>query len=118
MFVGHYGVGSPSHAGAGSARSWSLQRSSPIGSSTLAFGMEAASLFAGIALYLRPGARRGIATVTFGFVMLAIHAYVFFGPPPASDVAIASTALVSYATFAGVAWLLERKAERDFPQRS
>jgi len=40
------------------------------------------------------------------------------GPPPASGVAIASTALVSYATFAGVAWLLERRAERDVPQRS
>jgi len=79
----------------------------------LAFGLEAACLFAGVWLYLDAGARRGTATVTFAFVMLAIQAFIFFGPPPASDVAIASTALLSYATFAGVARLLEGKADRD-----
>ena len=39
--------------------------------------------------------------------MLAIQAYIFFGPPPVSDKAAAVTALVSYALFALIIRLLE-----------
>jgi len=42
--------------------------------------------------------------------MLAIQAYVFFGPPPASDKAAAATALIAYAVFAVVIRALERRA--------
>jgi hypothetical protein len=45
----------------------------------------------------------------FGLVMFAIHAYVFFGPPPASDKAAAVTALVAYAIFAFVVHVLEQR---------
>jgi uncharacterized protein YqfA (UPF0365 family) len=55
--------------------------------------------------------------VIFGLVMLAIQAYVFFGPPPVSDHAAALTALVSYAVFAAVIVRLERPipASREGP---
>jgi hypothetical protein len=63
-------------------------------------------LLGGIALYLRhrPG-RRGLV-VLFGLAMLAVQAYVFFGPPPASGAAVAATALGSYAVFALISWWL------------
>jgi hypothetical protein len=48
-----------------------------------------------------------IGTLVFGIVMLAIHSYVFFGPPPPSDKAAAATALAAYAAFALVIRLLE-----------
>ena len=41
--------------------------------------------------------------------MLAIQAYVFFGPPPASSTAFAVTALVFYTGFALVARWLDRQ---------
>ena len=50
---------------------------------SLAFGLEAALLFGGIWLCLRGRLARSIGTLVFGVVMLAIQAYVFFGPPPA-----------------------------------
>lgn len=76
----------------------------------LAFGLEAALLFGGIWLYVGTGARRRLATFTFGLVMLGIQAYIFFGPPPVSDKAVAATALVAYAVFAGVTRILEGKS--------
>ena len=74
----------------------------------VAFGLEAIILFGGLWLYFRtgPGHRAGMAV--FGMIMLAIQAYIFFGPPPASDKAAAVTALVAYAVFAVVIRLLER----------
>lgn len=75
---------------------------------TIAFALEAGLLFAGMALYLRAGAPRPFSTVVFGAVMLATQAYIFFGPPPASEPAIALTALGSYALFAGVMGVLDR----------
>jgi hypothetical protein len=49
----------------------------------------------------------------FGLVMLAIQAYVFFGPPPTSDKAAAATALGAYVVFAAVAaWLARPVAPR------
>ena len=74
----------------------------------LAFGLEVLLLFGGMWLYFRTGAARRLATATFGLIMVAIQAYVFFGPPPVSDKAAAATALASYVLFAGIIRLLER----------
>jgi membrane-bound metal-dependent hydrolase YbcI (DUF457 family) len=77
----------------------------------IAFLLEAGLLFGGILIYLRtnaPSAQwRRYATLLFGIVMLAIQAYIFFGPPPASDKAAAVLALISYFLFALVAYWLE-----------
>ena len=75
----------------------------------VALGLEALLLFGAMWLYLRHTARR-TAMLAFGVVMLAIQAYVFFGPPPASDKAAAATALIAYAVFAVVIRALERRA--------
>jgi len=74
----------------------------------VALGLEALLLFGAMWLYLRHTARR-TAMLVFGVVMLAIQAYVFFGPPPASDKAAAATALIAYAIFAVVIRVLERR---------
>lgn len=77
----------------------------------LAFGLEAALLFAGVWLCLRGRLARSFWTLVFGVLMLAIQAYVFFGPPPTSDRAAASTALIAYAIFAtAIWWLQDRRA--------
>jgi hypothetical protein len=76
----------------------------------VAFGLEAALLFAGMWLYFKTAPPRPAATVVFGLIMLAIQGFVFFGPPPASDHAAAVTALVAYVVFAAVIWFLERRA--------
>jgi hypothetical protein len=73
----------------------------------LAFGLEAALLFGGMWVYLRGRLARSFGTVVFGVLMLGIQAYVFFGPPPTSDHAAASTALIAYAVFAIVIWWLQ-----------
>ncbi len=78
----------------------------------LALGLEAALLFGGMWLYFRDGRTRSRGTVVFGVVMLGIQAYVFFGPPPASDQAMASTAIVAYALFALVIWWLQDRKVR------
>src|SRR6266550_411122 len=75
----------------------------------VALGLEALLLFGAMWLYLRYTVRR-TAMLVFGVVMLAIQAYVFFGPPPASDKAAAATALIAYAVFAVVIRALERRA--------
>lgn len=72
----------------------------------LAFGLEAALLFGGLALFLMRRPARVVSQVVFGLGMLAVQASVFFGPPPASGAMIAAMALVSYAAFALVAWWL------------
>jgi hypothetical protein len=52
----------------------------------------------------------------FGVVMLAIQAWIFFGPPPASPAAAAVTALVSYVAFAAlVRWLDGRRTPIGAP---
>jgi hypothetical protein len=73
----------------------------------LAFGLEAALLFGGIWLCLRGRLARSVGTLAFGVLSLAIQAYVFFGPPPTSDRAAASMALIAYAVFAAVIWFLQ-----------
>lgn len=80
----------------------------------IAFALEAALLFGGMALYLRKttsvDAVGRFGPVLFGVVMLAIQAWIFFGPPPASPGAAAVTALVSYVAFAAlVRWLDGRR---------
>ena len=81
----------------------------------IALCLEALLLFGGMIMYLRR--TRPLSTVgrlgppVFGVVMLAIQGYIFFGPPPASPVAAAVTALVSYVVFAAVAHWLDRNRE-------
>jgi hypothetical protein len=76
----------------------------------LAFGLEIAILFGGLALYFGLGVKRRGGIIVFGVVMLALQAYIFFGPPPRSDRAAALTALAAYLLFAGAIRMLERRA--------
>ena len=73
-----------------------------------AFALETALLFGGMWLWFRMGVPRRAAVGVFGIVMLGIQAYIFFGPPPASDNGAAATALAAYLVFAGVIGWLER----------
>jgi hypothetical protein len=73
----------------------------------LAFSVEAALLFFGIWLCRRQLRTRFFATLVVSVLMAAIQAFIFFGPPPTSDRAIALTALVCYAVFAAVIWWLQ-----------
>jgi len=76
----------------------------------VAFGLELALVFGGMYLYFRRTHVAGrTPMIVFGLVMFAIQAYVFFGPPPASDKAVAVTALVAYAIFALVVRFLEQR---------
>jgi hypothetical protein len=80
----------------------------------VAFGLEAALLFGGMALYLRRtkpiNAIGRVGLPVFGVVMTAIQGYVFFGPPPASPAAFAMTALGAYVVFAALAeWLARQR---------
>jgi hypothetical protein len=75
-----------------------------------ALTLEAVLLFVGIIMYLRSGKPANtvgrFGPLVFGFVMLAIQGYIFFGPPPVSPSAAAITALASYIVFAALAqWL-------------
>jgi hypothetical protein len=80
----------------------------------LAFGLEAGLLFGGLWLCLGPRLTRSAGTLAFGLLMLGIQAYIFFGPPPASDRAAATTALVAYALFAAaIWWLQDRRPVRE-----
>ena len=73
----------------------------------LALSLEVLLLFGGMWLCFREHLPRSISTFVFGALMVALQAYIFFGPPPASDRAIASTAIVSYAVLALVIWWLQ-----------
>lgn len=74
----------------------------------VAFALEAAMLFGGMWLYVGTRLVLRQRMMVFGLVMLAIQAYVFFGPPPVSGRAAAWTALAAYALFAAVVARLER----------
>jgi hypothetical protein len=82
----------------------------------LAFGLEAALLFGGIRLCLGDRLARSAGTLWFGVLMLGLQAWIFFGPPPASDRAAASTALIAYAVFAAAIWWLQDR--RPVPKAS
>ena len=71
-----------------------------------AFGLEAALLLGAVAAYLQKQPTHRAALVTFSVVMLGAQAYVFFGPPPTSPAAAASTALAAYVIFAFVIWFI------------
>jgi len=79
----------------------------------IAFLLEIALLFGGIAFYLRVTepidviGRYGMTVL--GLFAVALQAYVFFGPPPVSDTAFALTALVLYFAFAVLVYWLEGK---------
>jgi hypothetical protein len=79
----------------------------------IALALEALLLFGGMIMYLRRtqaiNAIGRLGPPVFGILMLAIQAYIFFGPPPASPGAAAITALVSYVVFAAVAHWLDRQ---------
>jgi hypothetical protein len=79
--------------------------------------LEGAVLFAAIRLYVResqPLTTRGRYSIPlFGLAILLIQAGMLFSPPPSSDRAIATTALIAYALFAAlVAWLEGGRATR------
>jgi hypothetical protein len=81
----------------------------------IALSLEALLLFGGMIMYLRrtrPLSAVGrLGPPIFSVLMLAIQGYIFFGPPPASPIAAAVTALVSYVVFAAVAHWLDRNRE-------
>jgi len=76
----------------------------------LAFALEALLSLGGLMLLLARRPARRVGAALFGLIMLAVQAYVFFGPPPASPAAIATTALGAYAAFAFVIWWLVDRA--------
>lgn len=88
----------------------------------IALALEALLLFGGMTLYLRRTTAINVigrfGPPTFGVLMLAIQCYVFFGPPPASPRAAATTALVAYFVFAAVAQWLDRQRTRAAVQLS
>ncbi len=47
--------------------------------------------------------------VVFGLAMLAVHIFLFFGPPPPSEQFAATAGLVCYSGFAAVAYWLDKK---------
>jgi membrane-bound metal-dependent hydrolase YbcI (DUF457 family) len=82
----------------------------------VALALEALLLFGGIWLCFRDQLSRAVSTFVLGVLMIALQVYKFFGPPPASDKAIASTAFISYVALALVIWWLQdRKATRRTP---
>ncbi len=82
----------------------------------IALLVEALLLFGGMAMYLRQTTATNtvgrLGLPVFGVLMLAIQCYVFFGPPPVSPGAAATTALVAYVAFAAIALLLNRQRKR------
>ena len=74
----------------------------------VALALEVALLVAGMWMYFRTSRARRLPMAIFGLVMLAVHIYAFFRPPPESDSAIALTALGSYLVLAGIVWRIER----------
>jgi membrane-bound metal-dependent hydrolase YbcI (DUF457 family) len=77
----------------------------------VALALEALLLLGGMWLCLRDRSSRAIGTFVFGALMIALQAYLFFGPPPASGKSAAGTAIIAYAALALVIWWLQdRKA--------
>ena len=52
-----------------------------------------------------------ISTPVFGFILLGVQLFVFFGSPPTSPAAAAITALASYVLFATISYWLECKSK-------
>jgi hypothetical protein len=69
--------------------------------------LEAILLLGGIWLCFRDNLSRAKSTFVFGVLLVAVQIYFLFAPPPPSDTAIASTAIISYVLFALVIWWLQ-----------
>jgi hypothetical protein len=77
----------------------------------LALALEMLLLFGGIWLFFRGRLADSVSTFVFGVLMVALQAYLFFGPPPVSDKAAAWSAIACYAAFALVIWwMVDRRA--------
>jgi hypothetical protein len=81
----------------------------------LAFALEMIVLFGGLLLFLRNNSdlsRRGrIGAIIFAIVMILMQGGIaFVGRPADSDKAVAISALLSYAVFAGIAFLFDKRA--------
>lgn len=123
MFVGHYGVSFAAKYLAPAVPLWLLflavQWLDVVWAPLVLLGIEKVQSCLGsrlpiaMSLYFR-GIKevRHRPMIVFGLGMFAIQAYVFFGPPPASDKAAAATALVAYALFALVIRSLEQRHGR------
>jgi uncharacterized membrane protein HdeD (DUF308 family) len=79
----------------------------------IAFILEIALLFGGITLYLRTTEAKDAigryGMLVLGVIAVLVQAYVFFGPPPVSNTALAFTALGLYFAFALAVYWLEGK---------
>lgn len=79
----------------------------------IALALEALLLFGGMLMYMRRttaiNAVGRFGPPVFGILMIAIQAYVFFGPVPGSPGELAVTALVSYFVFAAAIHWLDRQ---------
>jgi len=69
--------------------------------------LEALILLGGIWLCFHKNPSRAKGTFIFGAVLVVVQIYSFLAPPPASDTAIAVTAILSYIVFALVIWWLQ-----------
>jgi hypothetical protein len=119
MFVGHYGVSFSAKRVEQSIPLWVLflavQFLDVLWAPFILLGIEKVRIVPGFtASDLRGRLARSLGTLVFGVLMLGIQAYIFFGPPPTSDRAAASTALIAYAVFAIVIWWLQDRTRR-FP---
>jgi hypothetical protein len=79
----------------------------------VALALEALLLLGGIWLCFRDQLSRAIGTFVFGALMIVLQTYIFFGPPPVSDKAAASTAIIAYAVLALVIWWLQDRKTTD-----
>ena len=79
----------------------------------MALALEALLLFGGMFMYMRRttpiNAVGRFGPPAFCGLMIAIQAYIFFGPVPGSPGELAATALVSYLVFAAVIHWLDRQ---------
>lgn len=72
-----------------------------------ALALEMLLLFGGMWICFRGQLSKSVGTFVFGALMVALQAYLFFGPPPVSDKAAAWSAIACYAAFALVIWWLQ-----------
>ena len=135
MFVGHYGMSFVAKRSDGAIPLWVLflavQLLDVVWAPLVLLGVEKVRIVPGYtatnpldlyympythslvaALFLGRRSRRSVHLIAFSLIMLTVQAYVFFGPPPVSDVALALTALATYVVFAWVIWfLIDRRQE-------
>jgi hypothetical protein len=85
----------------------------------LSFGLEAALLALGVAIYLRavrPTARRAAGVIGFALFMAAVQAAgMFIWRPHSSDQAVARSLIVTYLLYAALAGLIRDPAPAEPP---